>query len=82
LSWVSKRCRSNHALIDQRKSVSNCSSAIFRDLSFVCLIQTGGRIFQLLISLIGTIVPISLAPTKQTHGAGKEETCCALARRR
>jgi hypothetical protein len=33
----------------------------------------------LLISLIGTIVPISLAPTNQTHGAGKEETCCALA---
>ena len=41
LSWVSKRGWSNHALIDQRKSVSNCSSAIFRDLSFVCLIQTG-----------------------------------------
>jgi hypothetical protein len=31
-----KRCWSNHALVDQLKSVSNCSSAIFRELSFVC----------------------------------------------
>jgi hypothetical protein len=32
-----KRCSSNPAPFDQRKSVSNCSSAIFRDLSFVSI---------------------------------------------
>src|SRR4030095_8039221 len=43
-----------------------------------------GRMFQLLISLIGTIVPICVEdrPISATHGAGKEETRCAPACRR
>ena len=62
-----------HALVNQRKSVSNCSSAIFRDLSFVCFADLANWHDR---------PHIRRAPTKQTHGAGKEGTCCALACRR
>jgi hypothetical protein len=68
-----KRCWSNHALVEQRKSVSNCSSAIFRDLSFVCFADLANwhdRPYM------------RRAPTNHIHGAGKEGTCCALACRR
>ena len=44
----------------------------------------GERMFQLLISLIGAIVPICVEdrPISATHGAGKEEARCAPACRR
>ena len=39
----------------------------------------GERMFQLLISLIGAIIPICVEdrPISATHGAGKEEARCA-----
>src|SRR5690242_3481457 len=48
----------NHAFVDQRKSVSNCSSAIFRELSFVCFADLANWHDR---------PHIRLAPTNQTH---------------